>query len=179
MIDIAPDMWLCKDCNESVRPKTIELRGGITMNDTPKEQFDLKALAEDVVKRPAPESCEEIARLLQGLPLWSSFINTSPRPEQKRALEFIAEIGCGKYHRIRRDGDFSCFNSEKASELYRQYYELTGSEEVKYILDNFDEFKNLCYKSIARRQRKDGIDPYIDNSPLSTSRDPDSEEWKK
>ena len=194
MIDIAPDMWLCKDCNESVRPKTSELRGGITMNDTKKEQFDLKALAEDVVKRPAPESCEEIARLLQGLPLWSSFINTSPRPEQKRALEllkgkslsptaeeilFIAEIGCGKYHRIRRDGDFSCFNSEKALELYRQYYELTGSEEVKYILDNFDEFKNLCYKSIARRQRKDDINPYIDNSPLSTSRDPDSEEWKK
>ena len=91
----------------------------------------------------------------------------------------MAEIGCGKYHRIRRDGDFSCFNSEKALELYRQYYELTGSEEVKYILDNFDEFKNLCYKSIARRQRKDDIDPYIDNSPLSTSRDPDSEEWKK
>ena len=64
-------------------------------------------------------------------------------------------------------------------ELYRQYYELTGSEEVKYILDNFDEFENLCYKSIARRQRKDDIDPYIDNSPLSISRDPDSEEWKK
>ena len=158
------------------------------------EQFDLKTLVRDVESRPAPESCEEIEQLLLNLPPWSSFINTSPKPEQKRALEllkeksvsptaeeilFMAQIGCGRYHRIRRDGDFRCVTSDKAEELYKQYYELTGSEEVKYILDNFDEFKNLCYKSIARRQRKDDIDPYIDNSPLSTSRDPDSEEWKK
>jgi len=164
------------------------------MNET--KQFDIKALADAVVTRPAPESCEEIARLLQSLPLWSSFINTSPKPEQKRALAllkekalsptaeeilFMADIGLGKYHRIRRDreGDFENFNSKKAETYYRQYYDLTGNEEVKYILDNFDEFKELCYKSIGRRQRKDDIDPYIDNSPLSTSRDPDSEEWKK
>lgn len=166
------------------------------MNEIKTEQFDLKALAEDVVKRPAPESCEEIAQLLSGLPLWSSFINTSPKPEQKRALAllkerfvsptaeeilFMAEIGCGKYHRIRRDreGDFINFDSNKAQELYRQYYELTGSEEVKYILDNFEAFVDLCFKSVARRQRKDDLNPYIDKSSISTSRDPDSEEWKK
>ena len=158
------------------------------------KQFNLQTLAEEVVSRPVPESCEEIAQLLSSLPLWSSFINTSPKPEQKRALEllkekstsptaeeilFMAEIGCGKYHRIRRDGDFSCMDSEKAEKLYRQYHALTGSEEVKYILDNFEAFVNLCYKSVARRQRKDDLDPYRDISRPSTSRDPDSEEWKK
>ena len=158
------------------------------------EQFDLKTLARDVESRPAPESCEEIEQLLLNLPPWSSFINTSPKPEQKRALEllkeksvsptaeellFMAEIGCGKYHRIRRDGDFRGFNPEKAEALYRQYYELTGSEEVKYILDNFDEFKKLCRDSLLERQNDDDFAPYRDNSTLSTSRDPDSEEWKK
>ena len=158
------------------------------------QQFDLQTLAEEVVNRPAPDSCEEIAQLLSNLPLWSSFINTSPKPEQKRALEllkeksasptaeeilFMAEMGCGKYHRIRRDGDFRGFNPEKAEELYRQYYELTGSEEVKYILDNFDKFKKLCRDSLLERQNDDDFAPYRDNSTLSTSRDPDSEEWKK
>jgi len=164
------------------------------MNDNKADQFDLNALAQDVVNRPTPDSCKEIAQLLSGLPLWSSFINTSPKPEQKRALEllkeksvsptaeeilYMAEICCGKYHRIRRDSDFSCLNLDKAKELYGQYLELTGSEEVKYILDNFDEFEKLCCKSVSRRQRKDDLNPYIDDSPLSTSRDPDSSEWKK
>ncbi len=164
------------------------------MNDRDVEGFSLQALADEVVTCPAPKSCEEISGLLSDLPLWSSFINTSPKPQQKRALElikekslaptaeelrFMAEIGCGKYHRIRKDGDFSCFNSQKALELYEKYYRLTGSEEVKYIIDNFDEFVNLCYKSVARRQRKDDMAPYADSTPLSTSRDPDSEEWKK
>ena len=164
------------------------------MSNQNMQQFDLQALAEEVVSRPAPDSCEEIERLLQSLPLWSSFINTSPKPEQKKALEllneksvsptaeeilFMAEIGCGKYHRIRRDGDFSCFEPEKAEELYRQYYELTGSEEVKYILDNFDKFKKLCLDSVFERQNDDDFAPYRNNSTLSTSRDPDSEEWKK
>ena len=158
------------------------------------KQLDLQTFAEEVVNRPAPDSCEEIAQLLQSLPLWSSFINTSPKPEQKRALEllkeksvsptaeeilFMAEIGCGKYHRIRRDGDFGCFKSEKAEALYRQYYELTGSEEVKYILDNFDKFKKLCFDSVLERQRDDDFAPYRNDSHLSTSRDPDSEEWRK
>ncbi|MBE6978453.1 MAG: hypothetical protein E7438_07495 [Ruminococcaceae bacterium] len=158
------------------------------------EQFDLKTLVRDVESRPAPESCEEIEQLLLNLPPWSSFINTSPKPEQKRALEllkeksvsptaeeilFMAQIGCGRYHRIRRDGDFRCVTSDKAEELYKQYYELTGSEEVKYILDNFEAFVNLCYKSVARRQRKDDLDPYRESSHPSTSRDPDNEEWKK
>ena len=43
------------------------------------QQFDLQTLAEEVVNRPAPDSCEEIAQLLSNLPLWSSFINTSPK----------------------------------------------------------------------------------------------------
>ena len=158
------------------------------------KQFDLQTLAGEVVNRPSPDSCEEIAQLLSSLPLWSSFINTSPKPEQKRALElineksasptaeeilFMAEIGCGKYHRIRREGDFRGFNPEKAEALYRQYYGLTGSEEVKYILDNFVKFKKLCLDSVLERQRDDDFAPYRDNSTLSTSRDPDSEEWKK
>ena len=50
--------------------------------------FSLQSLADEVVTRPAPESCEEIARLLSDLPLWSSFINKTPKPEQKRAYEF-------------------------------------------------------------------------------------------
>ena len=163
------------------------------MNETKTEKFDLKAIVKEMEERPAPKSCEEIEQLFQSLPLWSSFINTSPKPAQKRALEllkeksasptaaeilFMAEIACGKYHRIRRDGDFRALNTDKARELYRQYHEQTGSDEAKYILDNFDEFVNLCYKSVARRQRKDDLNPYLENSTPSTSRDPDSSEWK-
>ena len=91
----------------------------------------------------------------------------------------MAEIGCGKYHRIRRDGDFRGFSPEKAEELYKQYYELTGSDEVKYILDHFEVFKKLCRDSLLERQNDDDFAPYRNNSTLSTSRDPDSEEWKK
>ena len=91
----------------------------------------------------------------------------------------MAQIGCGRYHRIRRDGDFRIMNLEKAEAFYKQYYALTGSEEVKYILDNFDTFVELCRESVAERQRKDELDPYRDISHPSTSRDPDSEEWKK
>ena len=156
----------------------------------------LEALVELAVNRPAPDSCAEIAHLLSNLPPWSSFINTSPKPEQKRAFDllkekalsptneeilFMAEINCGKYHRIRRDRDrnIESFNSEKALELYRRYFELTDNDEVKYIIDNFDNFKKLCLKSLSSRQRKDDLAPYIENSNPSTSRDPDSEEWKK
>ena len=158
--------------------------------------FSLQSLADEVVTRPAPESCEEIARLLSDLPLWSSFINTSPKPEQKRALAllkekevsptaeeilFMADIACGKYHRIRRDREcgFSNFESEKAHELYRQYYDLTGNEEIKYILDNFESFTKLCLHNLFERQRDDDLAPYKQNSTPSTSRDPDSDEWKK
>ena len=156
--------------------------------------FSLQSLADEVVTRPAPESCEEIARLLSDLPLWSSFINKTPKPEQKRAYEllteksasptpeeilFMAEIGCGKYHKIRQDGDFDGFASAKAKELYKRYYELTGSEEVKYILNNFDDFANLCYRSYSRRRNRDDRAALRENATLSTSRDPDSEEWKK
>ena len=156
--------------------------------------FSLQSLADEVATRPAPESCEEIARLLSDLPLWSSFINKTPKPEQKRAYEllkeksvsptpeeilFMAEIGCGKYHKIRQDGDFEGFDSAKAKELYKQYCELTGGEEVKYILNNFDDFANLCYRSFSRRRNRDDRAAMRENATLSTSRDPDSEEWKK
>ena len=164
------------------------------MNDRDVEGFSLQSLADEVVTRPAPKSCEEISGLLSDLPLWSSFINTSPKPQQKRALElikekslaptaeelrFMAEIGCGKYHKIRQDGDFDGFASAKAKELYKRYYELTGSEEVKYILNNFDDFANLCYRSYSRRRNRDDRAALRENATLSTSRDPDSEEWKK
>lgn len=164
------------------------------MSNQNKKCFSLQSLADEVVTRPAPESCEEIARLLSDLPLWSSFINKTPKPEQKRAYEllteksasptpeeilFMAEIGCGKYHKIRQDGDFDGFTSAKAKELYKQYYELTGSEEVKYILNNFDDFANLCYRSYSRRRNRDDRAALRENATLSTSRDPDSEEWKK
>ena len=164
------------------------------MSNQNKKCFSLQSLADEVVTHPAPESCEEIARLLSDLPLWSSFINKTPKPEQKRAYEllkeksvsptpeeilFMAEIGCGKYHKIRQDGDFDGFASAKAKELYKRYYELTGSEEVKYILNNFDDFANLCYRSFSRRRNRDDRAAMRENATLSTSRDPDSEEWKK
>ena len=164
------------------------------MSNQNKKCFSLQSLTDEVVTRPAPESCEEIARLLSDLPLWSSFINKTPKPEQKRAYEllteksasptpeeilFMAEIGCGKYHKIRQDGDFDGFASAKAKELYKRYYELTGSEEVKYILNNFDDFANLCYRSYSRRRNRDDRAALRENATLSTSRDPDSEEWKK
>lgn len=164
------------------------------MSNQNKKCFSLQSLADEVVTRPAPESCEEIAHLLSDLPLWSSFINKTPKPEQKRAYEllteksasptpeeilFMAEIGCGKYHKIRQDGDFDGFASAKAKELYKRYYELTGSEEVKYILNNFDDFANLCYRSYSRRRNRDDRAALRENATLSTSRDPDSEEWKK
>ena len=91
----------------------------------------------------------------------------------------MGEIGCGKYHKIRQDGDFNGFASAKAKELYKLYYELTGSEEVKYILNNFDDFANLCYRSYSRRRNRDDRAALRENATLSTSRDPDSEEWKK
>ena len=166
------------------------------MDNIKNDLFDLNALAEDVANRPAPQGCEEIARLFTNLPLWSSFINTSPKPEQKRALAllkekevsptaeeilFMADIACGKYHRIRRDREcgFSNFESEKAHELYKQYYDLTGNEEIKYILDNFESFTKLCLHNLFERQRDDELAPYKQNSTPSTSRDPDSDEWKK
>lgn len=166
------------------------------MDTIKNDRFDLNALAEDVANRPAPQGCEEIARLFTNLPLWSSFINTSPKPEQKRALAllkekevsptaeeilFMADIGCGKYHRIRRDREngFSNFDSEKAQTYYVQYYELTGNDEIKYILDNFESFTKLCLHNLFERQRDDELAPYKQNSNPSTSRDPDSDEWKK
>ena len=44
---------------------------------------------------------------------------------------------------------------------------------------NSDRFEKLCLKSLSSRQRKDDLAPYIENTNPSTSRDPDSEEWKK
>ena len=41
------------------------------MSDVKSNQFDLKKIAEDVSKRPAPSSCETIAQLLSNLPVKS------------------------------------------------------------------------------------------------------------
>lgn len=158
------------------------------------KKYVLTEIIQNMISRSLPDSCVEIGELLSNLPIWSSFINTSPKPEQKRALQlinevsisptteeilFLADLYSGKYHRIRKDGEFSSRNSEKAKVLYQQYYELTNDEETKYILDHFDEFAKLCWKSIMNRQRHDDYEPYKNDSHLSTSRDPDSNEWKK
>ena len=163
------------------------------MNETETERFDLNALADAVVSRPAPESCHEVADLLSGLPMSGSLGTPSPTSEQKRAFEmlnekmlsptpdelrFMAEIYCAKYHRIRRDGDLRCWMPDRAEVLYKKYYELTHSEEVKYVLDNFDEFIRLCGKSLSKRQRVDDFEIYRKGTAPSTSRDPDSSEWK-
>lgn len=162
------------------------------MNETKNEQFDLKLLVEKIVTTPAPDSLEEIAKLLSNLPVKSWVHRQLPTKEQDQAFEmmkekslsptpeeikFIADVCCGKYHRIRR-GNWNWPQFDKGKELYQQFYDLTKCEEIKYILDNFDQFKNLCYKSIDNRQREDDLAPYRNTGP-STSRDPDSEEWRK
>ena len=156
------------------------------------EQFDLKALAKDVVNRPAPETCAEIAALFSDLPPKSWIHRQAPTPEQNKAFAllgekakaptaeevlFMAEVYCGKYHRIRPGDDCGCHEPEKAEAMYKKYYEMTGCPEVKYILDNFKQFSDLCWRSTERRQRHDDLAPYRDTPP-STSRDPDSDEWK-
>ena len=163
------------------------------MNDTVTEGFNLEALVKDVINRPAPDTCREIANLLSALPMSGSLGTPSPTPEQKKAFEilnekmqnptpdeirFMAEIYCAKYHRIRRDGDLRCWMPDRAEVLYKKYYELTHSEEVKYVLDNFDEFIRLCGKSLSKRQRVDDFEIYRKGTAPSTSRDPDSSEWK-
>ena len=162
------------------------------MNETKNEQFDLEVLVKKIVTTPAPNSCEAIAKLLSNLPVKSWVHRQLPTKEQDQAFEmmkekslsptpeeikFIADVCCGKYHRIRR-GNWNWPQFDKGKELYQQFYDLTKCEEVKYILDNFDQFKNLCYKSIDNRQREDDLAPYRNTGP-STSRDPDSEEWRK
>ena len=157
------------------------------------ESFDLKVLVQEVTARPAPKSCAEIAQLLECLPPRGSLSSGAPVPEQKMAFEllsqkaeaptaqeilFMADICCGRYHRIRRDGDIGCFDSKKAETLYRRYYEAEGCPKVKYILDNFSEFAKLCGKSVNKRQRHDDFELYCRDTPLSTSRDTDSSEWK-
>lgn len=157
------------------------------------KQFDLKNLAEGVVQNPAPQSCAEIAALFESLPLRGSLSSPPPTAEQKKAfamlqekakaptpeeIRYMAEICCTKYHRIRYENRFWP-RWETAKALYGQYYEATGCEEVKYILDHFDDFMRLCFKSIDRRQRKDDFELYLKNTSPSTSRDPDSSEWKK
>ena len=164
------------------------------MNNIKPKQFDIKKLAQDIEEHPAPDTCQEIATLLSGLPLSGSLSTPSPTPEQKKAFElireklnapepeelkYIAEIYCAKYHRIRRDGELRRFMAEKAEELYGRYYVLTGNEEVKYIIDNFDEFTRVRLKILEKKQRKDDFDLYWKDTPPSTSRDPDSDEWKK
>lgn len=164
------------------------------MNDAKINAFDLETLAEEVITRPAPEGCEEIAELLSGLPMSGSLSTPSPTPDQKKAfallaekvqaptpdvLRYMAEIRLAKYHRIRRDGELRRWMPKKAEALYRTFYDLTGSEEVRYILDNFDVFVHLCGKHLDKRQREDDFVLYRKDKGPSTSRDPDSSEWKR
>ena len=129
------------------------------MNNLKSKKFDLEKLAEDVSKRPVPSSCETISQLLANLPVKSWIHKQSPTAEQNQAFEllkakskdpkpeeirFMAEVCCCKYHRIRA-GVWNWPQWDKAIELYTQYYNLTNDEEVKYILDHFDEFNKLCY----------------------------------
>ncbi len=158
---------------------------------SPDAQSRLRTLADEVVSRPAPDTCQEIAELLEGLPPKSWVHRQAPTPEQNKALallkakesptpeelRYMAEICCGKYHRIREDG-WSLPQREKAKELYGQYYEITGNPDVKYILDSFDEFLSLCCETVSHRQREDDLASVNDGS-VSTSRDPDSTEWKE
>ena len=57
---------------------------------------------------------------------------------------------------------------------------MTKCPEAKYILENFDTFIELCWRKTCNRQYCDNLAPYHNNgSKPSTSRDPDSDEWKK
>ncbi len=163
------------------------------MSEQGTKQFDLEALAAAVEKRPVPESCEEIERLFSSLPLKSSLSSPPPTPEQKTAFAmlqekakdptpeevlYMAEICSDRHHRIRYENRFWP-QWETAERLYKQYYELTGSEEIKYVLDNFEQFKKLCISSALKRCRKDDFELHWKGTSPSTSRDPDSDEWKK
>lgn len=164
------------------------------MNITESTPFDLKALAEKITASEVPESCREIDGLLKSLKPAGSLSSGGARPEQQKAAEllkemikapspdellFMAEICCGRYHRIRRLGDWRVIMSDRAKELLERYYAETGSPEVRFILDNFGDFVDLCLKQLWERQRHDDFNLYVKDTPLSTSRDPDSSEWKK
>lgn len=155
-------------------------------------EFDLKKLVEEVVSRPAPASCKEIEDLLLNLPPRNTLIKQTPTKEQIKAFELIneklknplpeeilymAHIYSFKYHRI-RPGEGMGGSFELAKHYYGLYYDLTKSPLVKYILDNFDIFSDLIYKSYNKRLRKDDLARYKDDGYLSTSRDVDSTEWK-
>ena len=163
------------------------------MSDIQTEQFNLKELVRGVQKNPVPDSCKEIAELLEGLPTKSWVSRQAPTPEQDKAIyllqeklqaptaeevRFAAEVASGRYHRIRQTETLSRVQPQLAKTLYEQYYEMTQCPEVKYILDNFDEFIELCHKSACNREYSDNLAPYK-GTGLSTSRDPDSSEWKK
>ena len=163
------------------------------MSDIKMEQFNLKALVRGVRENPVPDSCKEIAELLAGLPPKSWVSRQAPTPEQNKALallqeklkaptaeevRFAAEVASGRYHRIRQTETLSRVQPQLAKTLYGQYYEMTQSPEVKYILDNFDEFIELCHRSACNREYSDNLAPYKGRG-VSTSRDPDSAEWRK
>ena len=164
------------------------------MNNINKEQYDIKELTNKVLYRSVPSGCEEIDTLLSNLPPKSWVSRQLPTEEQNKAFELLeeklktptpeiilyaADICCGRYQRI-REGNWSCFDEKKAEMLYKQYYEMTNCSETKYILENFNDFTKLCWRKTSNRQYLDNLAPYHNNnSNLSTSRDPDSDECKK
>ena len=156
-------------------------------------QFDIKELGYAVITNPVPESCKKIADIFSNLPPKGSLSSSSPTFEQKQAFEmlkeiakdpkpdevrFMAEVCSDKYHRIRYENHFWP-QAETAKKLYQQYYDMTGIDEVKFILENFKEFCKVCYESVRKRQRKDDFNLYRKDTTPSTSRDLDSSEWKK
>ena len=108
------------------------------MNDINNGTFNIESLALEVITNPAPESCKEIAKLLSNLPVKSWVHRQLPTKEQDQAFEmmkekslsptpeeikFIADVCCGKYHRIRR-GNWNWPQFDKGKELYQQFYDL-------------------------------------------------------
>ena len=154
-------------------------------------KYDLNKLVIEQLMRPAPKSCEQIDKLLTNLPIKSMIHHQQPTLKQEEAFEllrqkaitptldeirYFAEICCGKYHRIRKKY-INWPKNQKAKELYQQYYQETNFPEIKYIIDNFDQFIKLCMRNEDRRVKKDYMAGYNDTS-LSKSLDPDSKEWK-
>lgn len=163
------------------------------MNEVKTEEFNLKSLVRGVQGNPVPDSCKEIAELFEGLPTKSWVSRQAPTPEQNKAfalleeklqaptaeeVRFAAEVASGRYHRIRQTETLSRVQPELAKTLYEQCYQMTECAEVKYILDNFQEFIELCHRSACNREYSDNLAPYK-GTGLSTSRDPDSSEWRK
>ena len=151
----------------------------------------IKEITYEMFDSKAPESCKEIEQLLLTLPPKSSFHTQQDSPQEIQALTlleakrnssdsdeilYLAQICLGKYHRLRlRSCDW--ITRDEGIRLLKQYYELTNCTKIKCILDNIPIFYTQRAIIMNSRQNKDDYKGY--DKKLSTSRDVDSEEWKK